>query len=267
MYQEHFGLSRRPFVETTDPAAYVELPSRDAALRRLRYGLEQAQGPVVLYGPPGTGKSIAARKLALEMQTTPLFVSFPSLPAADLLALLLAELVGDSDPPPPPSVVVRRLRDALAQTVRRGHRHLLVVDEAHLIRDPATFDVLHLLLNFATAGPPDLALVLVGDTELLLRLPAGLGERLVARSLLAPLSPAETTGYVLGRLAAAGASQPLFTTEALDTLHRGSDGIPRRINLLADLALLIAYARGEPHADAKTVSIAASELFPDPLAA
>jgi type II secretory pathway predicted ATPase ExeA len=195
-------------------------------------------------------------------------LTFPALPVAELLAFLAAELFpGSSGGDGSLGGVIRQFRHSLAAAVERGERPLLIVDEAHLIGEPATFEVLRLLLNFASTGPPDLSLLLVGGPEVLLRLPAGLADRLAARGLLGPLSEEETASYVLGRLSAAGAPAPLFDAEALALLHRAADGLPRRINRLADLALLIAYAENLARPDARTVQIAARELDPDSLAA
>ena len=149
------------------------------------------------------------------------------MPAAELLTLLAEEFGGPFAEAPTMAAALRRLRD---HSPRRhtGHHPLLIVDEAQLIHDPATFETLRLLLNFATAGPPDLSLLLVGTAELLLQLPPGLADRLTARCLLGPLTEAESASYVLGRLASAGATAPLFTPEALAALHRVADGLPRR---------------------------------------
>jgi type II secretory pathway predicted ATPase ExeA len=142
-----------------------------------------------------------------------------------------------------------------------------VVDEAQLIEDPATFDALRGLLNFASTGPPDLSLLLVGGPEVLLRLPAGLSDRLTARCLLGPLTEAESASYVLGRLAAVGAREPIFSAESLASLHRAAEGLPRRLNRLADLALLVAYAEGLHRPDARAVVAATREADPDTFAA
>lgn len=272
MYESHFGLVTRPFGETVNPSAYVALPSRDSVLRRVRYGLEHGQGPALVFGPPGTGKTLLARALARQRGGPVVHVVFPAMPAAELLGFITDELDAagagagaESDSSVAGSL--RRLREALAAQSARGERPLLVVDEAHLIDDPATFEGLRLLLNFATEGPPDLSLLLVGAPEVLLRLPAGLADRLTARCLLGPLTEAESSAYVLGRLEAAGAASPLFSPDSLAALHRAADGLPRRLNRLADLALLIAYAEGHPSADPRAVAIAARELDLDGLAA
>jgi type II secretory pathway predicted ATPase ExeA len=274
LYEAHFGLNRRPFGETVDPSAYVSLPGREAVLRRLRYGLEHGQGPVLLHGPAGSGKTLVARLLAQMLAGPATHLTFPALPAAEFLAYLADELgaapvgtAGSVDTSMASSL--RRLRRHLGESVARGERPVLVVDEAHLIDDPATFEVLRSLLNFATLGPADLNLVLVGDTEILLRLPPGLADRLTAQALLGALSEVETGTYLNGRLAAAGASAsaPLFDSAAIATLHRAAEGLPRRLNRLADLALLVSYAEGLPRPDARAVAVATRELDPEGLAA
>jgi type II secretory pathway predicted ATPase ExeA len=267
VYEEHFGLNHRPFGETVSPASYVALPSRDASLRRLRYGLEHGHGPALLFGPPGSGKTLIAARLAQELGVAPIYVSFPIMPAGELLILLAEEIGRPFTQPPSMATALRHIRDYLSAAAATGRRALLIVDEAQLISDPETFEALRLLLNFATTGPPDVSLLLVGTAEVLLQMPPSLTDRLTARSLLEPFALAESSAYVLGRLSAASAAAPLFNADALSALHRSADGLPRRLNHLADLSLLIAYSEGQSQADARTVAIAAREFGLDSVAA
>jgi type II secretory pathway predicted ATPase ExeA len=263
VYEAHFGLERPPFGETVSPSAYVAVPGRDAVLRRLRYALEHSHGPAVLFGPPGSGKTLLSRRLASELGGPAFHVTFPALSAAELVGHLALEFGGLSAPPASLHSALEHVRGHLSALAMRGQRPLLVVDDAHLIEEVATFEALHLLLNFATNGPSDLSLLLVGDAELLLEIPTGLADRIAATCLLGPLAEAESSTYVVGRLAAAGATSPLFTPDALATLHRAADGLPRRLNRLADMALLIAYAQDLATADASVVTIAAREFNRD----
>jgi type II secretory pathway predicted ATPase ExeA len=264
LYEEHFGLRARPFGEVS---AYLPLPSREAVVRRMRYALEQAQGPAMLHGLPGVGKTRLARELAAQMGLRSVHLTFPALPTAELLAYLAEEMGCPLDPDAGAATTVRKLRTHLAAQAARGGPTLLIVDEAHLIADPGTYETLRLLLNFHSEGGPDLALVLIGGPELPLLVPEGLSDRMAARCLLRPLDEAETAAYVVGRMAAVGGQVDTFDAEALAALSRAGEGLPRRINHLADLGLLLAYAEAQSRVTAADIASAARELMAPSLAA
>lgn len=262
MYEEHFGLQGRPFGPS---GSFLPLPSRESVLLRLRYGLEQGQGPVLLYGLPGVGKTRLAVELARRVGGKVVHLTFPALPTAELLDWLAEELGAPREPGTSGlSANVRRVARALAASTAKGERTLLMVDEAHLVADPATWESLRLLLNFPASGPPDLGLLLLGGPELPLDLPESLGSRLTARGLLKPLLGSETAAYVAGRLVASGGPPDLFDGDAVEALHHAAEGIPRRINHLADLGLLIAYAEAADRVSASAIESAAAELLPAP---
>jgi general secretion pathway protein A len=143
------------------------------------------------------------------------------------------------------------------------NRHpVIIVDEAHLIEDIQVFQALRLLLNFQEQDKCRFSLIFVGQRELLntVRRLGQLEERLSVKCLLRPLSAEETAAYVTHRLEAAGSTRPIFEPTAMQPLHELSGGVPRRINRLCDLALLVGFADGSSSISPEQVEAVAQEL-------
>jgi type II secretory pathway predicted ATPase ExeA len=263
LYERHFGLSARPFREDTAAATYVALSSREAVLRRLRYGLAHAEGPVLLTGGTGVGKTLLGNVLARDLGWRTVAVTMPTLSAGELVSFLAGELGPRGGLGVPEAL--RQLRGMLAAESAAGRRVLLVCDEAHLIESAETFEALRLLLNFASQGPPDLGLLLLGAEDVEFRLPPALHDRLAARCVLEPLNLEEATAYLDGRIAAAGGRPGLLGPEVLGILHEAAEGWPRRLNRLADLSLLVAFAREQARPDLDAARLAVEEAGLSPL--
>ena len=89
-----------------------------------------------------------------------------------------------------------------------------------------------------------------------------MAQRVIARFHLEALSAEETALYIAHRLKVAGlqGNSP-FEPAAVQRVHRLSRGVPRRINLLCDRALLGAFAVGKKRVDRAMVDSAAAEVF------
>lgn len=272
MYSQHWKLNRRPFENTLEPEFFFPSQTHQAAVLKLRYLIENQKGAGVLVGSTGTGKTFVTHRLAKELnsQTGPwLNLVFPQMSADDLLTDIAIRLGGESvasDWPKhsvlPRSTALRIIERSLDEHSRAGRHPVLVVDDAHLIDDPATLQALELLLNFQQPPQRSFSLILLGDRLLLSRLARlpRFDERLAVRAMLQSLSPDETARYVRFRLEVSGARTAIFDAEALVEIAELSDGIPRRINRIADLALLVGYADGRSQLTAADVASVSDEL-------
>jgi general secretion pathway protein A len=267
MYLDYWQLTEKPFEPLANPAAFYSCESHEAAVLKLRYAVENRRGAVVLAGPGGVGKTMLVQLLRAElaeMFSPRAQLVFPQMSTRDLL-VYLAEQLGAPPCDPPRHTVeesVRRLEALLDHNARLGRHAVIVIDEAHLLEDCGALETLRLLLNFEVEGRPTLTLLLVGQMGLISaisRLPS-LDERVAVKTLLRSFTLEETTGYVKHRLQVAGAMREVFSNDAVEALHYLSQGVARKINRLADLALLVGFADGLSILTARQVEAVSDEL-------
>ena len=267
MYEKYWDLSSRPFDNAFSEPFFFRSETHESAHLKLRYMVENRLGLAVLSGGIGTGKSAVASFLQYNLSESfnPfVHLVFPQMPAPEFLAYLGTKL-GAEDRWSGRRAIDRTLRlieNRLRGFCEQGHRPTLIVDEAHLIDDVRVFECLQLLLNFHQDPGCSFSLILVGGLPLLGRLERmpQLNDRVAIRSTLEPLSHDETLRYIAQRLLAAGAQREIFLQSALDAIWEHSGGIPRRINRLADLALLVGYADQLPVIGVDEIHAVAEEL-------
>lgn len=268
MYLDHWQLADKPFEPTAAGDYYYPSESHHGALLKLRYALENGRGAALVAGPSGVGKTILVRKLLEQLPEAcrpVVHLTYPQMPSRELLAYLATRLApGEAWQGTSPTVDQSwlRLETSLADAAERGERPLVVLDEAHLLEDSGTLETIRLLLNLQQEGTPLLTLLLVGQSSLLSTLARTprLEERLDISALLDPLTVDETHSYLAHRMQTAGAERDIFNDGAMETLHQLSHGVPRRINRLGDLALLVGFASGATKVDAELVQSVAGEL-------
>jgi general secretion pathway protein A len=252
MYQAYWQLDARPFDHSADARFYFPGPSQQAAMLKLRYVVENRRGAAVLAGESGLGKTLVAQTLVRQLGEDfrpRVHLVFPQMPAEQLLAYLAEQLAGSPvarsvrEGTPSIDQSLRRIEHALTDHAKAGRHAIIVIDEAHLLRESRALETVRLLLNFEHDAQPLATYLLVGQTGLALdvqRLPQ-LDERLAVKCLLSRLTADETGAYIQHRLTAAGAKRPIFDATAVEEVHHLTHGIPRRINRLCDLALLVGY--------------------------
>ncbi|GAA4012967.1 ExeA family protein [Actimicrobium antarcticum] len=241
------------------------------ALGHLLYGLNGGGGFVLLTGEIGAGKTTVCR-LFLEQIPARCNVAYlfnPKQTVIELLQSICDEFGIAVQRRVEETATVKDFIDPLNRYLLATHavkqNNVLIIDEAQNL-SADVLEQLRLLTNLETNERKLLQIILIGQPELrtMLERPEleQLAQRVIARFHLDALSPAETTQYIAHRLAVAGSKQAApFSARVIRRIHRRTRGIPRRINLLCDRALLGAYAAGKHAVDARTVDAAALEVF------
>ena len=141
---------------------------------------------------------------------------------------------------------------------------MLIVDEAQNL-GTELLEQVRLLTNLETPKRKLLQIILIGQPELREVLSRAdmrqVAQRVTGRYHLEPLNQADTTKYVKHRMRVAGASGSVFRPAAIREIFRRSKGVPRLINVVADRALLAAYAQEARQIDRRLVRRAAAEVF------
>ena len=247
MYQRFFGLRESPFNVNPDPR-YLFLTSQiQEALAGLTYGIQNRKGFILLTGEVGTGKTTLLNRLLdwLRGQRVATAYIFNSrLDVNHLFDFMMADFEIPCESREK-SQVLLRLNQWLLERYRAGETAVLIVDEAQNL-SPEVLEEIRLLTNLETSTEKLLQIVLTGQPELeeKLKVPSlrQLRQRITLRCRTGPLSLEETFGYVAERLRIAGANgEPVFSKEAIQTVHLYSRGIPRVVNLLCEHAMINAY--------------------------
>lgn len=258
MYLDCFGLSRKPFELSPDPEFFFASTTHRLALSMLEYSLVTCADLCLVTGEVGSGKTTLVQCLLARVtgDVRVGVVSSTHRAFGDLLDLILGAFAVDGCDAGA-ATRHRRLLTFFDAERAAGRRVVLVVDEAQNL-SIEDLEAIRVLTNVNASGVKKLQVVLVGQPELRDKLRRRELRQLVQRIPvdfdLKPLAPADVARYVNHRLALCGGRPGLFTRGALDALARHSQGVPRVINVLCDLALVYAFA--EQH---ETVSAAIVE--------
>ncbi|MFA5965846.1 MAG: AAA family ATPase [Sphingomonas sp.] len=245
MYDEHYGLSGRPFQLTPDPRFWFDTVTHKKAMAYLGYGLAQGEGFIVITGEVGTGKTTLVGHLMATIDRERLLairIASTQIEPDDLLRMVANGLDLDPDGMTK-SQLLASIERGLHATARAGRRTLLVVDEAQAL-NIAALEELRMLSNLQAGGHALLQIFLLGQPEFRARLQGAgrleqLRQRVIAMHHLEPMGPEEVEPYMFHRLLLVGwRGRPRFTADAFEALYRGSEGVPRRLNQLAARVML-----------------------------
>lgn len=262
MYLEHFGLTEPPFRITPHTDFFFDGANRGATLDALLYAITHDEGIVKISGEVGSGKTMLCRVLIerLPEKVTIIYLANPSLAREDILYAIADELRLPLPDNARSSLVLRTLQDHLITSFSEGRQVVVLIDEAHAM-PVETLEEIRLLSNLEANRHKLLQLVLFGQPELndILARPdmRQLKERITHNFGLEPLMREDIASYLDFRMRAAGYRGPsVFTPVAVKMIARTSHGLTRRINILADKALLAAFATNSHQVGAKEAQAA-----------
>jgi len=275
MYYEHFGLTQAPFKITPNTDFFFGGGNRGPILEALIYAITHGEGIVKVSGEVGSGKTMLCSMLQTRLpeHVETVYLANPSVSPEEILHAIAFELQLKTDPQASRLSVMHAIQQHLLQRHGEGKRVVLFVEESQGMPIP-TLEEIRLLSNLETKSDKLLQIVLFGQPELDENLRQNqirqLKERITHSFRLEPLTGPEVREYLMFRLRAAGYRGPdLFTEAIIREIARITGGLTRRINLIADKALLAAFAENthsirQKHLDAAVRDSEFAQQAPPP---
>lgn len=262
MYRDFWGLKFAPFGNDNRAETFIPTHSATLVIARLRYALGTAMGASALFGEAGAGKTRIAKMVVDEFAAARWLAAYAPGPCGTGRDILSALDPGAANAVSGTSCGLVELRRFLAEKAAGRQPVLLVVDDVQTARGVDYLEALRTLLNIEHKGIKALSLLLVGQPGMERKLAAasGFNGQLTMRAILEPMSGEETRLYILARLKAAGSRQGIFTRHAAERVVALSKGVPRQVNRLCEMALVIAYGLEEDRVSPDIVEMAAADL-------
>ncbi len=250
MYQKHFGLERPPFKITPDTSLFFEGSQRGAALDAMIYAISSGEGIIKVVGEVGSGKTMLCRMLEvrLEGKVDVIYIVNPSLSPDNILHVIAHELHLDVNNEMSKVSVMQQIQTHLLKKHAENRQVVLFVEEAQSM-PIETLEEIRLLSNLETDENKLLQMVLFGQPELDEKLSVSrirqLKERITHSFHLSPFLPEDTLKYLNFRLRAVGYKGPdIFNKKTAVAVKKYSDGLTRRINIIADKSMMAAFSEG-----------------------
>lgn len=269
MYFAHFGLDCPPFKITPNPDFFYSGANRGAILDALVYAITSGEGIVKVVGEVGCGKTMLCRMLEtrLPKNIEIIYLANPSLNRDEIFHAIASDLNIATDGRHT-GEILRSMQNYLIEKHMDNKQVVILIEEAQAM-PLETLEEVRLLSNLETSHHKLLQIVLFGQPELdeNLNLPhmRQLKERIIHSFWVQPMTGKDIPDYLMYRMRTAGYRGPdVFKPGAVKLLVKASGGITRRINILADKALLAVFADNQYIVQRKhaLAAIADSEFAP-----
>ena len=241
MYLNYWKFNKFPFENVPDPDFFYLSKCHEEGLTRLIYAAEMRKGSAMLSGEIGCGKTtlsmVYVRELPEDKYDVGIIIN-PKLDSLEFLQEILYQF-GIENIPDTKVKCLRVLNEKLLKNLNEGKETLLIVDEAQIL-DESTFEEIRLLLNFQMNNRFLMTIILIGQPEMIRKATAidQLYQRIAIKYHLTPFSFEDTAKYIIFRQKKAG-RENVFSDEAIGKIYKYTGGVPREINNLCDLSLLV----------------------------
>jgi general secretion pathway protein A len=253
MYEAFYCLKESPFTIQPDPDFLYFGRRHTYAYSMMEFGIRNRAGFMVVSGEIGCGKTTLIRHLLnnLASDLTVGLVYNTHREMANLLKWIMLSLglpyEGLSE-----VALFDAFQRFLIEQYGSGKIVLLIIDEAQNL-SPDALESLRMLSNINADKNQLLQIMLVGQPQLkeMLARPdlQQFSQRIEFDFHIKPFAEIDVQNYIQHRLEVAGRNAPLFTPEACARIAKASHGVPRRINVLCNKALVYGFGAGAEQID------------------
>lgn len=260
-----FGLKKDPFPQNIPVRDLYPLPALAPLEKRVFFAIEQ-KAISVITGDVGAGKSTSLRYVMSKCHTSE-YHQIPIVGGSYSLMELYRQILlsfGVHFRSYQISVLVQKIRDLLLEIASRKMTPLLIIDEAHLLKQNV-FTQLHTLVQFEYDSQPIMPVILCGQDLLLDHLMANsarpLASRVLGRNHLEALRKEVMVEYLEHHLKLAGSTKQIFPDDSIFAIHQSSGGLLRKANSLAKTAMMAAAMEDSSFVTPEHVRIASTEIL------
>jgi len=252
-YLEYWEMGKPPFSLTPDPEMLYLSNQHSECLMRLKYAIfSQKGGALLVSDNAGNGKTSVLAKLKKDLdeyyrgRVRVVFIDHPTLTPIEMIGEIAHQLGAELNTTEKIRAL-NHLRDRLFAFYNEDIKVVVIIDEGQMLKDrPDILGELRILLNFCVSDAFLLTFIFSGQKPLdsILREMPEFWQRLPVRFFLKNLDYNDTKALVQYRLEKVGIKEDIFTEDAFDGIYKYSDGCPRVICSVADLCLVIGFAKG-----------------------
>lgn len=263
---EKFNLRRDPFSVDIAAEGLYRFASFKQGLGRLEQAVLQRSSMLII-GEPGSGKTALVRSAASRLASSNYLLLEQLVPCAQkpIRAVVegLLDTLGEPLPFNNPPRALLKVKRALLDSSEKQRTPVLVLDDVHHLTQSCWL-VLKSLINYEMDSRAPIVLLLLGNPSALRALNFSaldeVRDRLSLCFHLKGLQGDEVGAYLKQRLTWAGTDRPIFPADVVTAIAQHTQGLPRRVNRLANAGLLAAASKDRDLVDHECLQIALSEL-------